>query len=208
MLPIDDRLLTALGLKSFASGWPSALLLTLASAVLMLASAAWTGHLQVVLDQWRQRPRRAMFWVVLGILYPVWAFVQQGVVFLALYGLRSVLPPEWLPWAPALTALFFAAVHLPNYHLMFTVGFMVTLFIAHMDLHHNLAALAVAHGVLATLWRLLSPPAVSTTLNVWGWYAEGQRELIRDVAPMVRQGRKWARPPAFRWFRRLTAGES
>ena len=207
MPPASAPILTAIGVQSFQSGWLSAILLTVVSAFLMFAAAAWTGHLAAVGAEMRANPRKLVFWITLCVLYPVWAFVQQGVVFLSLYGLRQVLPPETLPWAPAIAALFFAAVHLPNYHLMFTVGFMVTLFIHHMDMHHNLAALAMAHGVLATLWRLLSPPVVSTTLTVWGWYARGQRELQQDLQRIDTAGRRWARPPAFRWFRRVMGAE-
>jgi hypothetical protein len=205
---LNDQNMTALGLKSFASGWLSVALFMLFAAALMLASAGWTGHLRRVVSDLRRHPRKLVFWSSLMALYPAWAFVQQGIVFAALLGLREALPPGLLPWAPAITAMIFAAIHLPNYHLMFTVGFMVSLFVAHMDMHHNLAALAVAHGVLATLWRLLSPPAVSATLNVWGWYAVGQRELMGDLAELATAGRRWARPPAFHWFRQVTGGES
>lgn len=204
---LDDRTLSALGLKSFASGWRSMAALVAAAALVMLASAAWTGHLGALARDVRRRPRVLVFWGALLLLYPLWGFVQQGAVFGFLHALRLWLPPQALAWAPGITALAFAALHVPNYHLMFSVGFMAALFITHMDLHHNLAAVAVAHGVLATLWRLLSPPAVSTTLNVWGWYAAGQRELNADLAAGAERDRRWARAPGFQWVRRAAGRE-
>lgn len=193
--------LEQLGLRSFASGWPSALLLTLTGAVLIMGAALWTDRFGITLRERLGRPRDAWCWAILAVLYPVWGFFQQAGVFLVLLLLRRWLPPEWLPWAPVITALAFAALHQPNYHLMFTVGFMVSLFIVHMDLHHNLAALALAHGVLATLWRLFPPPAVSTSLSVWGWYARTQRELQRDADRLGATGSRWTRPPDFPWAR-------
>src|SRR5689334_15828042 len=115
MIALDDRTLVALGLKSFASGWTPVICFTLFAIALMAVSAAWTGHLAHIAADLKQHPRKLIFWTSLATLYPVWALVQQGIVFATLHGLRISLPSEMLPWTPAITAMFFAAAHAPNY---------------------------------------------------------------------------------------------
>lgn len=178
---MGQELLAHLGLLNPGAGWLEIAVFTVAAGALIVAASVWTDNFWIVVGDGIVTPREWAFYKSLYLEYPVWGTLQQLLVFWILYLLRFFLPPEIDVWAPPIAALVFALMHLPNFYLMFTVGFMVSIFVVHMEIHHNVYAIGIAHGVLGTLWKFLPPAAVSTGFEVWGKYACVQKALQADL---------------------------
>lgn len=174
-----------IGLRNIESGWMEVIIFVIAVGSLIVIASVWTGNFWIDLDDGVVTPRELKFYKSFFIHYPIWGFFQQAVVFLIFFGVRSFFPPSMEPWVAPVAALIFSLMHLPNFHLMFTVGFMVSIFVVHMEIHHNLLAIGVAHGMMGALWKFLPPKVVSTKFNTLSGYVRVQKELQEKIKGIV-----------------------
>ena len=105
------------------------------------------------------------------IRYPAWGFIQQLFFMAPVYVLLSHLMPN-NTYVPIFTAMFFAMLHFPNFLLMFATGFLVTAFITHLNLHHNIYILGILHGLIATVLEFHLPRELKTKFYIWYGYAK------------------------------------
>jgi len=168
------------GLLRPLDGWPI-MGLMVAAVVLLIVSAAYATDVQ---PQYRH-PTGFTFWESTLVYYPIWGTAQQTVFFMLYAWLNSTWLIDDL-WIKVLLVILFMTFHFPNWYLLFSPGLMILMFALHMDRHHNLLAVGVAHGVIASVLEHYSPRAVSTSYTVWGRYVRAQAV----IANLYRKGRK------------------
>lgn len=104
---------------------------------------------------------------------PFWGLLQQ-------YGIQSIINRRWQMvvgrgrLSVGLTAVTFAALHLPNPALVITtlIGGAVWAWV--FQRHPNLVALALSHALLSALMANAFPPTLLPNMKVgWGYWSAG-----------------------------------
>lgn len=168
--------LNNIGLLHPFSGWYDILTFAFATCILIILSSFCTN------DIWKREKFKILthagLWKSLFINYPIWGLVQHFLMFNVLYILRSIYGDSYS--INIIAALIFGALHFPNWFLLFPTSFIFLSFVNHMDIHHNLFALAFSHGIIATVYEKSAPKVISTNMKTWFGYIKEQRKVNKS----------------------------
>ena len=161
-----------IGLFRPLAGW-GIIFMVVGSVCALIIAAAHATDVQVQYSH----PTGFLFWESTLVYYPIWGAAQQILFFLLYAALNHVLTDDL--WVKVLLVITFMFFHFPNWYLLFSPGLMILLFSLHMDRHHNLLAVAMAHGWIASVLEHYSPRAVSTSYTIWGRYQRAQAAISK-----------------------------
>lgn len=166
-----------IGLNNPEVGWFLPIIATICAVTLIFWISWWTNSLW--LFKKGNFKAKFNFWFSFFITYPAVAIVQYLITFSVWAGLIVVYPNHF--WINALVAFCFAIAHVPNWHLLWSSGFIMYFALNHMTIHHNLWPLILMHGMIATCWEKLTPKWVVANSATWiirpGTYSDEQKYL-------------------------------
>lgn len=109
------------------------------------------------------------------LFYPIWGMTQQY-IFFTIYAIVKLLFPI-LFWPEIFLISLFVVFHFPNWFLMFSTGLMISVFLMHMNIYHNIFAVGIAHGMMASMLEYFSPKYISTKYAIWSRYIRDQQRI-------------------------------
>lgn len=170
-----------IGLLNITGGWAYAFSFALIILIVIAAASKYTGADTGIdpSDGWHSTEERNFYQHFL-YKYPVWAMIQQLVVFMLLFAGRTYITDAW--WMDIVIAIVFGVMHFPNWFLMLPTMGLALIFIQFMDQFHNLYAIGVVHGMLGTAYGRLSPKAIATSFTTWKNYAGHQKRLNKKIS--------------------------
>lgn len=109
------------------------------------------------------------------LTYPLWGTVQQlicAIVFATMihFGVHLYI-------AVAITAMLFGYMHSPNPNLIWPTMALGFGYYLHFSVFHNLYALGIIHGILATVYMYHMPPKILMSFRIWNAFANDQKSI-------------------------------
>jgi hypothetical protein len=114
------------------------------------------------MNEWEKKFYKKLLWQ-----YPLWGLFQQFFMILIFLFIRKFVSDFN---AILITSAFFVLLHYPNLFLGLLVFGLEQMFLNHFLIFRNLYALAVFHGVFATLLLFLSPSVLYTKFYILSDY--------------------------------------
>lgn len=172
-----ESFLFNIGLDNPEAGWLFPILATICSVGLIFWVSWWTDSLWIFKKG--NLKQKFKFWFNFFIYYPFIAVIQYLFTFTIWFGLLQIFPGQH--WVNAVVAFMFTVAHVPNWHLLWTSGFIMYFALNHMVIYHNIWPLILMHGMIATCWERLTPKWVIANAATWivkpGTYSEEQIKL-------------------------------
>lgn len=167
-------ILNNLGLLHPLAGWHVILPFAAVVIAMFVVNAKWMGvKLRLnFLDKEFTDDEKGFLKSAL-LTYPLWGTAQQlicAAVFATMvhFGVHLYL-------AVAITAMIFGYMHSPNNILIWPTMALGFGYYLHFSCFHNLYALGILHGILATVYCYHMPGRVVTTFRIWNAYADDQK---------------------------------
>lgn len=131
---------------NFSDSFKHVLLLTVPVAV--VGGFVWSLFFPIYTDFYKEGD----FWVKLLIRYPIWALIQQYLVLgFFFYTMERLLGKTNVSLICFSSALFFSALHFPNYPLMLFCFIAGGIWALSYRKNRNLITIAISHALLGTI---------------------------------------------------------
>ena len=172
-----ESFLFNIGLNNAAEGWTFPIMATICSVALIFWVSWWTESLWIF--EKGHLKAKLRFWFSFFIAYPIVVTIQYLITFTIWFGMLQIFPDQY--WVNAIIAFGFTLAHAPNWHLLWSSGFIMYFALNHMTIHHNIWPLILMHGMIATCWEQLTPKWILANSSTWlikpGEYAKEQIQL-------------------------------